>query len=212
MPTNPTDLAPIPFILVDDHDLVRNSLASMFHEDPSLHLLAEASGVEDAIALLEKHSPQIALVDMMLGKGSGLDIVRHVEGNSLPIKILMITGMTSPVLINHALSLPSVGGFVSKYDTAQEVSKGLRSVAAGESYLGESLREVIETLPNSETKLTVREFQIMALVADGLEDKEISHRLDISLPTVKTHRRNLRAKLGVRNSAELTRYAITGRR
>ncbi len=202
----------ISFILVDDHDLVRNSLANMFVENESLKLLGTASGVPDAIQLIEELSPSIALIDMMLGKGSGLDIVRYIEENNLQTKILMITGMTSPVLINHALSLPPVGGFVSKYDTAAEVSKALHAVSTGGSYLGVSLREMVDTIPSNEAKLTVREFQVMALVADGLEDKEISHRLNISLPTVKTHRRNLRTKLNVRNSAELTRYALTGRR
>ena len=87
-------------MLVDDHELVRTSLAAMLTPDEGLDIVAQFGSAGDAISYLSEQQPDIALVDLMLGKGSGLDVVRHIEENHLPTEVLMITGMTSPVLIN----------------------------------------------------------------------------------------------------------------
>lgn len=199
-------------MLVDDHDLVRVSLANLLAPRTEIEITGQFGNPAEAIAFLEKEEPELAMIDLMLGQGSGLDIVRHIEEKGLATEVLMITGMASPVLINLAISLKSVRGIVSKYDSASEVLAGLEAVSAHENYLSPSLKKILESGPNTRQKLTVREFEVMALVADGMEDKEVAQRLSISLPTVKTHRRNLRSKLGVRNTAELTKFALTGRR
>jgi DNA-binding NarL/FixJ family response regulator len=194
-------------LLVDGAAIVRYGLRQLVATDPDLTVVGEASGPRDALALTDRCSPDLVIIDIELGRdGAGIDLVRRLRERRL--RVLVLTGSRDRDLMMRAVRL-GVHGFLRKSADTAEVLRAVRSVLRGEGVF-DAGPVVVDVLHPDEPRgpaLTERENQVLKLLAVGMSNREIGDRLVISEATVKFHVRNLRDKLEVRRRTEIVHTA-----
>lgn len=206
-------------LLVDDHPLFQDGLKQALENEGNYSIVAKAGTAEAGLKAAAKYEPDLALVDMTLPDKSGLDLVRQLRQNHPRMRIAIVT-MHS----RHEYALKAfqtgVDGYFVKDASVKELLEGIRKVLKGQYYVDPSISQKIfknmaekgaqlsHHAPYSNSPLTPREKEVMILIAEGLPMAEISEKLFISPKTVENHRYNIMQKLGLKNIAELVRYAI----
>ena len=194
-------------LLVDAEAIVRYGLRQLVATDPELTVVGEASGPRDALALADRCSPDLVIVDIELGRDdAGIDLVRRLRDRRS--RVLVLTGSRDRDLMMRAVRL-GVHGFLRKSAETAEVLRAVRSVLRGEGVFAAG-PVVVDVLHLNEPRgpaLTERENQVLKLLAVGMSNREIGDRLVISEATVKFHVRNLRDKLEVRRRTEIVHTA-----
>jgi DNA-binding NarL/FixJ family response regulator len=188
--------------IVDDHPLVREALAVMIADAPGLALCGQAGTVADALRMIGQELPDVALIDLSLGSGSGLDLVRQIHVRYPDIKLLVVS-MHEEAMYAHRARRAGALGYVNKLAPVERILDGIRCVLAGQHFFSETA-VASEGGPDS---LSNRETQIFELIGRGYTASEIGDSLHISVKTVETHRDNIRKKLGLASSHDLVIYA-----
>jgi len=192
----------IRIVIVDDHPLLREGLAAVLSSDDDFKVVGEASTVKGAIAEIEEHEPDVAIVDLNLADGSGSDVCAHVQASKPKVRLLVLTRYTAERMVLNSFNA-GAHGFLLKSAAAESVRGAVRLVAANETFIDP---QVAQYLVKAATRgrraagpygLTSQELRVLALVADGRTNPEIAHELDVSVDTVKTHLRHATQKLGV---------------
>ncbi|HYJ21709.1 MAG TPA: response regulator transcription factor [Solirubrobacterales bacterium] len=184
-------------LVVDDHDVVQWGFRLLLERQRWVEgCLAARSGAE-AVDICRRLRPDVALVDMLLGGESGAEVCEEIRAVSPATRVLLISGagVVSPSVARAA----GASGFISKDWSAADVVKAVRMVSLG--------TEVFADRGALDSPLSEREEEVLALIADGLTNKEIAGRLHLSPHTIKEHTSAIYRKLGVRNRAEATRQA-----
>lgn len=201
-------------LLVDDHLLVRYGMRAMLERLPGFCCVAEAATGREGVELAGELKPDIAVIDIDLGKGlSGFDVASQIRQQVPQTKILMLTGNPKAQFFQQAIQL-GCDAYVLKVDSDAELTQALEAVAAGEKYLSKSFTsDVFQLLQNGNNggadpvvngpALTKREKSIAYLVKRGMSDTEIAEELEISPKTVRVHKSNIKRKCGCRTTAEL---------
>ena len=192
------DIRRIRVLVVDDHDVVQWGFRLLLERQPWVERCIAAQDAEEAVSLVAKHKPQVALVDLFLGRQSGADICHELRSASPQTKILLISGAgrISPAAARAA----GASGFVSKDWGAPDVLKAIRMVGLG--------MDVFEPDPEQvEVPLSDREREVVSLIAAGSTNREIAEELYLSPHTVKEYTSGVYRKLGVRNRAEAVKRA-----
>lgn len=206
----------ITLMLVDDHKVVRQGLMNLLKDEPDFSVVAEANDGLEALQLTEQLQPNVMLVDLAMPGLGGLEVIRRVRNRFSQIHVVVLSMYANEAFVLEALR-NGAAGYILKDCPITEVVQGIREVAAGRRFLSSPLSQSnIETyLERSKTapldpyeRLTSREREVLQLVTEGHTSIEISRRLFISSRTVEIHRRNIMRKLGVRNQAEMIRYAL----
>jgi DNA-binding NarL/FixJ family response regulator len=198
-------------LIADDHELTRAGLRAMLEREPDLEVVAEASTGEEAVDLASRGGVDLAVLDIRFGQGmNGLDAARRILAES-SAKVLMLTLHDTPEYVRSALSAGATG-FVLKDAGREELLHAVRAVGAGRTALpGDLLQKAVgaSTGPREDdlSRLTPRERQVLALIAEGLTNKEIARDLDIGPGTVKAHVEKLIAKLGVADRTQAAVFA-----
>ncbi len=196
-------------LIADDHELTRAGLRAMIEREPDLEVVAEAATAEDAVARVAQGDVDLAVLDVRFGPGmNGLDAARRILATSRT-RVLMLTLHDTPEYVRSALAAGATG-FVLKDAGRVELLDAIRAVGAGRTALpGDLLRRAVEPRvgPHEEdlARLTAREKEVLALVAQGLTNKAIARELGIGPGTVKAHVEKVIAKLGV---ADRTHAAV----
>jgi two-component system response regulator DesR len=180
-------------LVVDDHDVVHWGLRSLLGGQPWVERCLAAHDAAEAIALAEQYEPDVALVDLFVGRESGAEICERLRLISPPARVLFISGAGR--ISAAAARAAGASGFISKDWSAQEVVDAVRVVARGGSVFPAEDAE-------PPAGLTAREREVLALIATGATNAEIADRLFLSPHTVKEHTSAVYRKLGVRNRAE----------
>jgi two-component system nitrate/nitrite response regulator NarL len=217
MPAPTTNL--IRVLLVDDHAVVRAGLRLLIESQPGLAIIGEAKNREEALALAAREQPQIVLLDLDLGGELSLDFLPELRDVANEAKIIMLTGMRDPEMHRRAVRL-GIRGLVMKEQAAEVLVKAIEKVHAGEIWLDRSMMASVlseitqERQPKQidpEAKkiatLSQREREVIALIGEGLKNKQIGERLFISETTVRHHLTSIFSKLGVSDRLELVIYA-----
>lgn len=201
-------------LVADDHTLVREGIVMVLRSTPDIVVVGEAADGEQAIAMAERLRPHVILMDISMPGMSGLDAIRQLRRDLPEAKIIALTIHESEDYIVHVLRA-GVHGYMVKRAAAQELLSAIRAVMRGESYLHSSIVKVVLNdylhrldRGQEEPVLTEREREIVRLVAEGLRNREIANRLNISLKTVETHRANIMQKLNISDRVQLVRFAI----
>lgn len=206
----------IRIVLADDHHLVRAGFRSLLEAEQGFTIVGEASDgllVEDLVARLE---PGVLVLDLGLPGLSGLEVLRRVKRRTPRVRVAILTMHAEDAYVAEALR-SGADAYVLKGASASELVRAIRAVVRGERYLSPPLSEqsVAEWLRRTASmpldpveSLTPREREAFHLAAEGLGNPQIAERLGISVRTAETHRANLLRKLGLRNQAELVRYAV----
>jgi DNA-binding NarL/FixJ family response regulator len=210
----------VTIVIADDHPLFRKGLEDILRKDPTIQIAGQATHGEEALQLIERLRPRLAILDIEMPRKSGLEVAAAVRDRGLSVGIILLTMHAAPDLLGRALEL-GVRGYVVKDSAADDILACVNLVAAGRTYVSAALshhlverREATQgaakALPALDL-LTPGERQVLALIARSLTTREIAARLGVRPKTVENHRSNICVKLGVRGANSLLRFALENR-
>jgi DNA-binding NarL/FixJ family response regulator len=195
----------ITVLLVDDHPLVRRGFKRLLEDDVSIAVVGEASSGEEGVRLFRDLKPRVVVMDSAMPVMSGLAATRAIVAADPGARVLMLSMHSEQTLVQQALDA-GARGYVLKSALDLDLAAAVKRVDAGERVLDPS---VAEPPPLGErAHLTPRELEVLQLICDGLSNKEIAARLDLSANTVAVHRAHIMNALGVHKTAELVMYAL----
>jgi len=202
---------PTRIVLADDHVLVRQGLKSLLERE-NFQVMGEASDGQEAVKLIETHHPDIAIMDISMPILNGIDAARGLSRSAPKTKVILLTQHEEEQYIHEALEA-GVKGYVLKNQVANDLIQAIRQVCRGEFYLSPGIsRAVMEAYRNKSERpadpLTVRERQVLQLIAEGKSTKDTASVLGISVKTAESHRMRLMQKLNIHETASLVRYAV----
>jgi len=195
----------ITVLLADDHSLVRRGFRRMLDDDPALAVVGEAADGAEAIALAAALDPHVIVMDCAMPKVSGLDAARRILASAPKTAILMLSMHSEQTLVRQALAA-GARGYILKSAVDLDLAGAVKRVAAGETVLDPALERAAAA--GDVPHLTARELEVLQLICDGLSNREIAAKLDLSVNTVSVHRTNIMTTLGVHKAAELVVYAL----
>jgi len=204
----------IRLMLVDDHRMLREALRGILEKAGDIVLVAEADDGPAALALALEFAPDVVVMDIGLVGMSGIEATRRMLAENPGIKVLGLSTFADRRMVRQMLEA-GARGYVVKSAGSEELLRGIRAVAQGETYLyAEAAAAIVDSLrkqslqgKQSET-LGRREREVLQLLAGGKTSAQIAEELRIATSTVEVHRRNIMRKLDLHNVAELTKYAI----
>lgn len=204
-------------LVVDDHALVREMLADRISAERGMHITAQAATSDDAVRVCDELRPDVVLLDIDLPGISAFDAARKMNSSPHPPRIIFLSAFIQDRYIANALDVRAAG-YLSKTTPPSEVIDAIRTVVVGRTAMCAEVldRLVFETLPTElgvgvgarRTLLTQREREVVALIAVGLQQKQVAVRMGISIKTVQTHLVHAMDKLEIHDRVELARYAI----
>lgn len=196
-------------VVVDDHELVRDGLRQLLSQDPGFTVVGEAANAADAVRRVAYDEPDLAIVDIDLPDGSGIDVCRRILQVSENTRVLILTGHADP---DDVLAARNAGasGFAIKRIRHFDLVETLRKVARGEPAFG-GAPEPVEVTDSLLNRLTRREMSILELVAEGLTNREIAERLFLAEKTVKNYVSNILTKLGMAHRAGAAAHLASAR-
>ncbi|MEV1069150.1 response regulator transcription factor [Streptomyces sp. NPDC050263] len=207
-----TEQNPIRVFLLDDHEVVRRGLADLLDAEPDITVIGDAGTVDHALARGPALRPDVAVLDVRLPDGDGISVCRELRSQMPELACLMLTSFDDEEALLDAI-MAGASGYVLKQIKGSDLVSAVRTVASGQSMLDpattsrlmRSLRaEPTETpaVPSELASLSPRERDILALIGDGLTNREIGKKLYLSEKTVKNHISRLLAKLGVQRRVQ----------
>ncbi len=204
----------IKILIADDHQLVRVGLKRLLEDEKEFKVIGEAADGQEAVELAKKLNPDVILMDVAMPVMDGMEATKRlVKKRKDPAKVVILTMHADE---HYAARLLRMGasGYVVKDAAPAELAEAIRTVHEGKRFVSASLREalalrVVDGLGEEPVDLlTDREFQVLGRLASGATNREIANELSVSVKTIDAHRLNLLAKLGLRNNAELTKFAM----
>lgn len=206
-------------LIVDDHPLFRAGVRSLIEKAGIMPVAGEAGSLAEARSMALKHPPRLVLLDLGLGDGSGVGLIREFA-EQLPGTAVIVLSMHSAIEMVAESFQAGAMGYIVKESAGERLIQAVQAVLAGEQYLDSSIspRVIRGLLDYSERKarqgdpsyadLTRREQQVLRQLAEGRSPREIAERLFITKKTVENHRTNIMAKLNLKTPLELVRYAM----
>jgi two-component system response regulator NreC len=198
-------------VLADDHVLVRQSLRSLLERE-GIQVVGEASDGQEALKQVASLHPDIAVMDISMPTMNGLDTARELDRHYPKTKAVLLTQHDEEQYISDALEA-GVKGYVLKSQAANDLIQAIQQVSRGLVYLSPGVsRAVVEAYRSKSEKprdpLTVRERQVLQLIAEGKSTKDVASLLGISVKTAESHRTRLMQKLDIHETASLVLYAV----
>ncbi|HEX7631340.1 MAG TPA: response regulator transcription factor [Lacunisphaera sp.] len=218
MPDSPAAITRARVFIVDDHPLVRESLATLIDRQPDLCIGGQATDSATAFAAMLREPVEVALVDLSLPGESGLELIKRLQALTPPPRIVVLSMHDEALYAERALRAGAMG-YVMKQESTDRVLVAIREVLKGRAYVSNDLaaRFALRLVGNSHsvsegdspaTELSDRELDVFRLIGEGRATKRIAHDLRISVKTVQTHCANIKDKLGLANSHELICEAV----
>ena len=196
--------APLSVILVDDEHLIRSALATMLSLEEDLAVLGEAGSVEEGARLAGSAQPDVAVVDLQLPDGDGLDLCARIAEASPSTRCLVLTSHARPGYLKRALA-QGVLGFLPKTSSAEQLARAVRAVASGRRAIDAEL--AAETISSGDCPLTPREADVLEFAADGAPVEQIARRAHLAPGTVRNYLSSAQAKLQAANRHEAAAIA-----
>jgi two-component system response regulator NreC len=200
-------------LIADDHPVLRSGLRVLLAADPDLEVVGEAGTGEETLRLAEELHPDVALLDIGMPGGSGIETVRRLKEKLPALKVLFLTMHEEEGMLLEALSAGG-DGYVIKRADQPEIIQAIRVVLRGDVYVHPAMTrallsqpETTERPPEPVEPLTRREIDVLRLLARGNTNRQIADLLTLSIRTVESHRANLMGKLGLASRVELVTYA-----
>jgi DNA-binding NarL/FixJ family response regulator len=198
-------------VLADDHAMVRQSLRALLEREGFV-VLGEAADGQEAVRLVLSESPDVAVMDISMPLFNGLDAAMELSSTCPKTKIILLTQHDEKPYVAQAMRC-GVKGYVLKTQAANDLVQAIREVCRGQVYLSPGVsRAVVEAYSEpvraGDPPLSLRERQVLQLIAEGKTSKQIATLLGVSTKTVESHRTNLMQKLDIHEIAGLARYAI----
>jgi DNA-binding NarL/FixJ family response regulator len=208
-------MKPIRVVVADDHTILREGLVALLNRSGDCQVVGQAADGMAALELVLKTEPDVVVLDISMPRLNGIEVVRRLSKELESTRILVLTMHTEEEYVLHVVRA-GAAGFLLKDSATEELLGAVRALASGRGYFGSHASRVLaEQFQRPQTRiedpyrdLTDRERQVFHLIVEGLTTKEIARQLEISAKTAENHRFRVLDKLGVRNTAELIRYAV----
>jgi len=199
----------IRILIVDDHELLRAGLRSRLEREPGIAVVGEADTGERAVLMARKLQPDLILLDLLLPRKSGADVIPELADVAPDAKVLVVSSQAVPSSVRRALSA-GASGYLPKRSSDGELVAAIRLVADGGGYVEPALGAKLVTPKGSPAldPLSERERDVIQLLALGYTNQEIAGKLFISVRTVDTHRAHIMRKLQLETRAELVMFAL----
>ncbi len=202
---------PYTIILADDHAMLREGIRKIIERIEDARISGEANDGLELLELLKKSTPNLIILDISMPNLRGLEAIREIKKTYPKVKILVLTMHKKKEFLRQALR-DGADGFLLKEDAGSELIRAVQAVRKGGKYLSPLLTNVLTSLAVEEENpevLTMREREVLKLLAEGKRTQEIAAALYISPHTVRRHRSNIMEKLNIKNLADLVKYAIS---
>lgn len=206
----------ITVLLADDHTIVREGLRALMKQEADIHVVGEAENGRLAVSLTRTLKPDVLVMDIAMPILNGIEATRQIALDKGTTKILILSAYSETPYVEKVLAL-GASGFLIKQSAFRVLPEAIRAIHSGKTYFSPAIASRVDPtqLPNKKGlekpllfKLTRRESEVLQLIAEGNANKMIADILNISIKTVEKHRQSLMEKLGVHDTAGLTRYAI----
>ncbi|MGD1018910.1 MAG: response regulator transcription factor [Verrucomicrobiia bacterium] len=204
-------------LLVDDHPILCEGLSQRINGEPDLEVCGQARDAHTALEAMEKLQPHVAVVDIALGEGNGVELIKDMKVR-FPHLPALVLSMHDEVLYAERSLHAGARGYVMKQEEPEVLLRAIRQILRGQVYLSERVRDGIVnrlggTVPKDNASslislLSDRELQVFQLIGDGYATHEIAVRLHLSIKTVASHRENIKKKLNLVSGEEFVRFAI----
>ena len=207
-------------LIVDDHRLLRDGLAALLRGADDVDVVGSVPSGEEAISVFPSLKPDVILMDIMMGGMTGIEATRWIKEQDSNIKVILISSEIKKELVTAGIQC-GIDGYLPKDVDLDVLREAIRTVRNGGRYFNEAITNLVfedfyqkKKLTNTNGKITLpndltkREQEVLALVASGKSNQEVADDLFISIKTVDTHKNHILDKLGLKNTAELVKYAI----
>jgi len=200
------DVTMIRVFLLDDHEVVRRGVAATLEAQADITVVGEAGDADEALAEIARCRPDVAVLDVRLGEGNGIDVCRQITSDYPEVKSLILTSFDSDRALVDA-GLAGAAGFILKQIRSDDLIDAIRGVAAGRQYLDDAeVRLAVRRLRDSEEgrldDLTPQERRIFDLIGEGYTNRQIAQDMYLAEKTVKNYVSNLLSKLGMSRRTE----------
>jgi two-component system, NarL family, response regulator NreC len=210
-------------IIADDHSVVRSGLRLLLQSSPDFTVIAEAEDGEEAVALVDRHKPDVVIMDISMPKLNGIEATGIMKQNDPDMKIIILTVHEDEEYVYQMLRA-GASGYVLKSAGKKEIFAAIESALSGERFFSPGISKLIiegfikrdkeqlqaqeQMQTHSKQQLTKREIEVLQYIAQGFTNRKIAEALFLSIRTINTHRTNLMQKLDIHDTARLVRYAI----
>jgi len=198
-------------VLADDHELIRESIASLLREVPDFEVVGQSTNGRQLLELVERLQPDVAVVDVSMPELNGVEAARRLREVSQRTRVIALSAYTDAAYIRDMIDA-GVVAYIIKSGASKDLIQAIRTASRGRVYFSQEIMVVADQIRSygeySMRPLSQRETEVLQLIAEGKSSKEIAAGLGIGETTVKTHRNNIMGKLNVRDIAGLTRQAI----
>ena len=208
-----SDKATIRVFIADDHAIVREGLKQILAEQRDIIVAGEAETGLDAVKLVGKARPHVMLLDISLPDRNGIDVLKQIKKDRPELAVLMLSMHREDQYAIRSLKA-GAAGYMTKQSAPRELVTAIRQVAAGQKYVSAALAQTLASQVGEDHEaplhdsLSDREYQTLTMIASGMTVSDIARELSLSVKTVSEYRARLLAKMKLKNSAELTHYAI----
>jgi DNA-binding NarL/FixJ family response regulator len=208
---NSVALNKIKVLLVDDHAIARNGVKLMLETENDIEIAGEAESIRRALTLTSANDYDVALIDISLHEGNGLELLRILRSEKPELNILMLSSYSEDIYGVRALKL-GAAGYLNKSVEAATLAAAIRKAAAGRRYISPGLAEKLVEIVSGEERsplemLSDREVEVLKLIASGHSLVSIADKLHLSRSTITSHRQRILEKTGLNSNADLSHYA-----
>jgi DNA-binding NarL/FixJ family response regulator len=203
-------------VIVDDHPLFRKGLEQLIHSEDTFAVCGEANNTSEAMDVIRKLNPDLAIVDLSLPGANGIELIKNIRAEFSKLPILVLSMHDESLYAVRALRA-GADGYVMKHEAMANVIQAIREVFDGRPYLSPTMAAQVitkfahgqaEEEPDPTQRLSDRELEVLELIGKGAEVRDIAKRLHLSPKTVETHRSHIKEKLQLKNSREVVRFAV----
>jgi two-component system, NarL family, response regulator LiaR len=206
---------PIQLLIVDDHTVVRQGLCALIDEEPSLHVIGQATDGEEAVEKAHTLHPDVILLDLAMPRKDGLQAIREIMAENGEARILVLSNFSDNQIVIQAIKA-GASGYLHKSSSAEELLAAIHAVYRGESSLSPAIARIlvneINAVPSQSTvlpeALSRRETDVLDLIAKGLSNQEIANTLSLSERTVSAHVSSVLRKLHLASRTQAALYAL----
>jgi DNA-binding NarL/FixJ family response regulator len=210
-----TEMGKTRVLVVDDHPIMQLGLSELINAEPDLEVCATAGDVTEALQKIESTQPEVAIVDISLKGGSGIELLEQIKSRHHEVKVLVSSMYDESLFAERALRAGAMG-FINKQETTDKVIAALRQILGGQIYVSPRmanrlLRTVVGGAASTADPivgLSTRELEVFELIGQGMTTKQVARKLHLSPKTIETHREKIKSKLNLKNSAELSCRAV----
>ena len=202
-------------LIIEDHPIVRKGFSMLINQDDELKTIGEAGDYHSALAMVRKTKADLILLDLSLGDGNGIELIKEVKVINPALPVLVVSLHDENLYAERALKA-GARGYIMKSEATENILTAIKKIINGEVYLSDGMKDkLISRVAGTDREgsspmdiLSDREFEVFQFIGDGRTTKEIAEILNLSVKTVETYKSHIKSKLEIKDSTDLIRRAV----